>query len=121
MTTASDFDWEGLARLRDAFLRGTAGQEDYWNSETDLVAYDATFAQRIGWKWDFVLEDLRQLGWSPPPGELVDWGCGTGIAARACLDHFGAEAFWASASSTAPPRRWTLPAAVPPAGFRVSR
>lgn len=93
MKSAPDFDWEALARLRDAFLRGTAGQEDYWKSEADLSAYDATFAQRIGWKWDFVLEDLRRLGWTPPAGELVDWGCGSGIAARACLDHFGTGAF----------------------------
>src|SRR5205814_479354 len=46
-------------------------------------------AQRIGWKWDYVLEELKHRGWSPPAGELVDWGCGSGIASRAFLDHFG--------------------------------
>lgn len=82
-------DWNALARMRTAFLAGTAGPQDYWQSESDLAAYDATFAQRIGWKWDYVLTELRRRGWSPPAGELLDWGCGSGIASRAFLDHFG--------------------------------
>lgn len=81
-------DWSTLERLRRAFLEGTAGERDYWQRPADLAAYDATFAQRIGWKWDFVLEDLGRLGWVPPAGPLLDWGCGSGIAARAFLDHF---------------------------------
>ena len=85
-------DWTALARLRDGFLAGTAGTRDYWTRESDLASYDATFAQRIGWKWDFVLEDLVDLGWTPPSGELIDWGCGSGIAARAFLDRFGTAA-----------------------------
>jgi hypothetical protein len=84
-------DWQRLAKLRAQFLAGTAGTRDYWQSESDLASYDATFAQRIGWKWDFVLEDLARRNWSPPIGELMDWGCGSGIAARAFLDHFGVE------------------------------
>jgi hypothetical protein len=84
-------DWERLAELRAAFLAGTAGTRDYWHSESDLASYDATLAQRIGWKWDFVLEDLARRDWSPPIGHLVDWGCGSGIAARAFLDRFGVE------------------------------
>lgn len=82
-----------LQRLRARFLEGSAGATDYWESEDDLVAYDATFAQRIGWKWDFVLNDLTARGWTPPPGALLDHGCGTGIAGRAMADHFGADAF----------------------------
>jgi len=82
-------DWVALDRMRSAFLAGTAGATDYWRTETDLAAYDATFAQRIGWKWDFVLAELQRRGWTPPPGELLDWGCGSGIAGRAFLDHFG--------------------------------
>lgn len=85
-------DWSALAEMRTAFLAGTAGSADYWRNESDLAAYDATFAQRIGWKWDFVLSELQQRGWTPPPGELWDWGCGSGIAARAVLDYFGTEA-----------------------------
>ena len=82
-------DWNALERLRKAFLGGTAGAIDYWQSENDLASYDATFAQRIGWKWDYVLHELTRRGWSPARGELLDWGCGSGIASRAFLDHFG--------------------------------
>jgi hypothetical protein len=81
-------DWSALERLRRAFLDGTAGTLDYWRSDRDLASYDATFAQRIGWKWDFVLADLRARGWAPSGAVITDWGCGTGIAARAFLEHF---------------------------------
>lgn len=81
-------DWPALERLRAAFLAGTAGHADYWREEQDLASYDATFAQRIGWKWDFVLAGLRRRGWSPPRAPLLDWGCGSGIAGRAFLDFF---------------------------------
>ncbi len=84
-------DWAALGRLRTAYLSGSAGGRDYWQSESDLVSYDATFAQRIGWKWDYVLAELTRRGWGPPEGELLDWGCGSGIAGRAFLDHFGAK------------------------------
>jgi hypothetical protein len=82
-------DWNSLERLRIAFLGGTAGMADYWQTENDLASYDATFAQRIGWKWDYVLDELTRRGWSPPGGALLDWGCGSGIASRAFVDHFG--------------------------------
>ena len=85
-------DWAALERLRAGFLAGNAGSEDYWRSESDLASYDLTFAQRIGWKWDFVLAELKARGWQPPGGEAVDWGCGTGIASRAVLANFGATA-----------------------------
>lgn len=88
---AAVIDWKALERMRAAFLAGTAGGTDYWQSESDLAAYDATFAQRIGWKWDYILEELKRRGWRPPGGELLDWGCGSGIASRAFLDHFGAQ------------------------------
>jgi len=81
-------NWESLERLRSAFLGGTAGAQDYWQSDADLASYDLTFAQRIGWKWDWVLAGLSRLGWTPPGGTLLDWGCGSGIAHRAFLDHF---------------------------------
>lgn len=80
-------DWESidrhaLERLRAGFLEGSPGSADYWHNEADLDAYDRTFAQRIAWKWDYVLDELVPLGWSPPAGEVLDWGCGTGIAGR---------------------------------------
>ena len=81
-------DWKALQRLRTAFLAGTAGRAAYWQSERDLASYDATFAARIGWKWDHVLDELARLGWSPPAGPVLDWGCGSGIAARRFLAHF---------------------------------
>lgn len=87
----NEIDWPALERLRARFLHGRAGQDDYWRTASDLASYDATFAQRIGWKWDYVLAELRRRGWSPPRGELFDWGCGSGIAGRAFLDHFGVE------------------------------
>lgn len=86
----TQIDWRALERLRADFLRGSASHSDYWQCESDLASYDATFAQRIGWKWDYVLAELSRRGWSPPNGEVLDWGCGSGIAGRAFLDHFGA-------------------------------
>ncbi len=86
----NEIDWPALNRLRTTFLHGGASPADYWQSASDLASYDATFAQRIGWKWDYVLAELTRRGWSPPPGDALDWGCGTGIAGRAFLGHFGA-------------------------------
>lgn len=92
-------DWKALERLRGAFLDGTAGVQDYWRSERDLESYDQTFGQRIRWKWDYVLKELKGRGWLPPRGEVVDWGCGSGIATRALLEHFAFDSasrfvFW---------------------------
>lgn len=86
-----EIDWGALERMRQAFLQGTAGTADYWQNERDLASYDATFAQRIGWKWDYVLAELARRGWTPSQGSLLDWGCGSGIAHRAFLDHFGIQ------------------------------
>lgn len=88
-----ELDWAALERLRAAFLKGPAGGGDYWQNERDLASYDQTFAQRIGWKWDHVLLELQRLGWKPPEGAVLDWGCGSGIASRAFLDHFDAASF----------------------------
>jgi hypothetical protein len=85
-------DWAALDRLRDAFLAGKPSGDSYWSSLTDLANYDFTYAQRIGWKWDTVLRELRLREWSPPPGPLLDWGCGSGIASRRVLEAFGGEA-----------------------------
>jgi len=86
-------DWKALERLRAAFLDGTAGAQDYWRTESDLESYDQTFGQRIRWKWDYVFNELKQRGWSPPPAarEVIDWGCGSGIATRSFLEHFGSS------------------------------
>jgi hypothetical protein len=86
-----DINFETLKRLRDAFLSGKAGAENYWQSTDDLENYDRTFAQRIAWKWRYVFAELRRRNWSPPETALFDWGCGTGIASREFLAEFGAS------------------------------
>jgi SAM-dependent methyltransferase len=84
-------DWKALDRLRSAFLDGTAGAQDYWRNDRDLECYDQTFGQRIRWKWNYILKELQGRGWEAPRGDTIDWGCGSGIATRAFLEHFGAE------------------------------
>lgn len=77
-------DWKRLQALRDRFLSDAT--DEYWTPR-DLELYDATFAQRIGWKWDAVLAALGD--WRPTSTQLLDWGCGTGIAARAIAEWSG--------------------------------
>jgi len=87
-------DWEVLDRLRDNFLSGTAASGPYWHTLTDLECYDFTYGERIGWKWDAVLRELKLRGWTPPVGATVlDWGCGSGVAGRRVLEFFGAANF----------------------------
>lgn len=85
----SDLDWEALDRLRERFLSAKPGDEPYWKSASDLASYDATFGERIGWKWDAVLDELRMRRWEPAVGAVLDWGCGSGVAGRRFLGRFG--------------------------------
>lgn len=78
----ASLDWNILERLREGFISGRAAEGPYWQSTNDLTHYDFTYAERIGWKWDHVLSELRQRGWRPPQGKLLDWGCGSGVAHR---------------------------------------
>lgn len=80
---------EQLERLRLRYLEGTAGEADYWDSDELLASYDATFARRIGWKWQWVFGELDRAGWRPPEGGVFDWGCGTGVAVREFLGRYG--------------------------------
>ena len=83
-------DWEVLDRLRQTFLSDAKSAGPYWHTITDLECYDLTYGERIGWKWDAVLRELRLRGWTPPAGAAVlDWGCGSGIAGRRVVDFFG--------------------------------
>lgn len=76
---------ERIEALRELFLRDPKGVPDYWTADL-LEAYDRTLGRRIGWKWDAVLADLlARPGLPPLPSRWVDWGCGTGIAARRLL------------------------------------
>jgi hypothetical protein len=87
-------DWEILDRLRADFLSGAAAEGPYWHTITDLECYNFTFGQRIGWKWDAVLDELKRRHWQPPAGTTVlDWGCGSGVASRNVVDFFGASHF----------------------------
>jgi len=74
-----------LRQLRERFLAGTAGAADYWQTPEHLELYDSTFAERIGWKWDAVIDELGRRGWQPRSTRVLDWGCGTGIAHRRVL------------------------------------
>src|SRR2546423_6401543 len=91
--TWSELDWTALDRLRDGFLHGTAGSGPYWKSREDLATYDFTYGERIGWKWDHVLRELRLRGWRPPSRTVFDWGCGSGVAARRVIEFFSAREF----------------------------
>lgn len=91
--TWADLDWAALDRLREGFLSGAAAAGPYWRSRSDLASYDFTYGERIGWKWDAVLRELTQRGWTPPEGLLLDWGCGSGVAGRRVLDAFGPARF----------------------------
>jgi hypothetical protein len=89
----NELDWKILARLREQFLGNSASEGPYWQSENDLANYDLTYAERIGWKWDAVLRELKLRAWSPKGGLLLDWGCGSGVAHRRVLKAFGAQRF----------------------------
>src|SRR5258705_4326271 len=91
--TWDTLDWAALDRLRNTFLAGEPAGANYWMSRSDLENYDFTFAQRIAWKWDAVLCELRLRGWTPPSDRLLDWGCGSGIAGRQVVEFFGPERF----------------------------
>lgn len=83
-------DWEILENLRDRFLSQSFSEnESYWNSIETLNQYHHTFAQRIGWKWDSVLGEVRERFSSEnSPYNVLDWGCGTGIASSRFLSFF---------------------------------
>ncbi|AOS45709.1 Mitochondrial small ribosomal subunit Rsm22 [Lacunisphaera limnophila] len=87
-------DWEVLDRLRETFLAGDKTGGPYWHTITDLECYDFTYGERIGWKWDAMLQELKRRGWSAPTGGTVlDWGCGSGIAGRRVVNFFGPQNF----------------------------
>jgi hypothetical protein len=88
----TSLDWEVLDRLRETFLSDARTEGPYWHTITDLEAYDLTYAERIGWKWDAVLRELKLRGWTAPANATVfDWGCGSGVAGRRVVDFLGAE------------------------------
>jgi hypothetical protein len=91
--TWSELDWGALHRHRERFLGGVPSDRPYWASVSDLAGYDLTYGERIGWKWDAVLDELRMRGWKPSQGTILDWGCGSGIAGRRVVGRYGPACF----------------------------
>jgi hypothetical protein len=89
--TWDELNWAALDRLRARFLAGPGGDGPYWETEDDLASYDFTYGERIGWKWDQVLRELRQRGWRPTSRLVFDWGCGSGVAGRRVISFLGTE------------------------------
>ncbi len=88
--TSTRKTWTELKELRQKFLETSEALEsDYWFSDELLQLYDESFARRIAWKWDAVLEEIDQRSLFQPllqgVEELLDWGCGSGVAAEVFL------------------------------------
>jgi len=86
---AFQLNWQTLERLRGKFLAADArGTPNYWQQSSDLSQYDEVFAPRIRWKWDAVLRDIadRDPGFFTGSCQLIDWGCGSGVASLAVLE-----------------------------------
>jgi hypothetical protein len=97
MTPMRD-DLQRIERLRELFLdesRGDRALPDYWRGPMDLAAYASVLAVRIGWKWDAALSECKDRGFARADQETVlDFGCGSGIAAERFVHHFGAREVW---------------------------
>ncbi|MBP8300215.1 MAG: methyltransferase domain-containing protein [Planctomycetes bacterium] len=104
MTPSRDH-MQRITRLRELFLDESRGPQplgDYWRQVADLQAYDEVLGARIGWKWDAVLAECAARGWenaarggeSAAAPTVLDYGCGSGIAARRFVAHFAAGEVW---------------------------
>ena len=91
--TWEELDWPALDRLRARFLSAATSDAPYWTSPSDLASYDFTYGERIGWKWDHVIRELALRGWRPAARTILDWGCGSGVAARRLIAAFGPHSF----------------------------
>jgi len=95
----TELDWDRLQRLRQRFLATDDAHRaipDYWMEPEDLQVYDQVLAERIGWKWEAALAHVEEAGFldeSTPPQEarVLDWGCGTGVAAHRFAQRFGSR------------------------------
>ena len=91
--TWEELDWPALDWLRAGFLENATADGPYWKSISGLASYDFTYGERIGWKWDHVLRELKLRQWTPAARSVFDWGCGSGVAARRVISFFGTERF----------------------------
>jgi len=81
--------WARLIELRDSYLSEKPLRQDYWSDEELLELYEQSLGQRILWKWQAVLEELKFRGiGASAETTIVDWGCGSGIASRAFLGSY---------------------------------
>jgi hypothetical protein len=80
IATWETLDWPALDRLRAGFLDGGAARGPYWKSPHDLAVYDLTYGERIGWKWDAVLRELRLR--SLLPSSVHRWIAGPRLGLR---------------------------------------
>lgn len=115
-------DYARLERLRGAFLSGRGRSP--WRDARDLEVYDATFAQRIAWKWAAVLDELDLRGGLPPCARVLDFGCGTGVAAKTWLARpagAAARELWLHDASPLAVEHAVKHAALPRPGLRVER
>ncbi len=88
-TELTPAELQSLKELRQVFLgEESSRRKDYWNDTRLLALYDRTFARRIGWKWDAILDEAKGKGGLPQGLPLVDFGCGTGVAAEKWLERF---------------------------------
>lgn len=88
MTHKTKAYWDLLRQLRQNFLTEKPVTQDYWSDLGQIAAYDESFGERIAWKWHAVLNELSAIGWVPAHKlNLIDWGCGTGIASRMFIQH----------------------------------
>lgn len=87
-------DLARITRLRDLFLAERPDRRalaDYWRDPKDIAAYDTVLAARIGWKWNAALSECAERGFERADKETVlDYGCGSGVAARRFVEQFGA-------------------------------
>lgn len=92
LTPRAQPDWAQLQNLRQIYVAGksttnpSAGVAVYWDSQTLLRDYHHTLGQRIKWKWSAILPELLAAKKLTPGPELIDFGCGTGIATLALLE-----------------------------------
>jgi len=78
-------DWPYLQRLRALYLKADPSKGNYFKNSNEIASYDLTFAQRISWKWQSVMDELKLRAINFPLKSIWDWGCGSGIASRVFL------------------------------------
>lgn len=80
-----------LRRLREGFLdtlddAGASPAGDYWRDARDVELYDEFFGARIASKWKAVLDEAEARAPLASAEVVVDFGCGTGVAAASWLE-----------------------------------